>query len=568
MTPKRSRERFHIPLHVVMVNVLLYTPCHFLITALRAKYLHEPLTDKWEDHVPREVAVIANRLDGGLRKTFPLFYCVAVGQRDLLCLLEHPTSLCYKMFRNSFVILITLLRSSPNNCFADIDCLLLNAPTEDQFRADSRLTQVMEFIDRYQLTSLFAMPTPSPHEGIIITTFDVYKRIAPHHSEECKARTERSPLHSSCHQNPLPVPSKDEESDDSIYDLTINSSSSSSSTNSSPNSSQRVVQFIDSPFDVDLKDYLDACYDFDEKSHSFEHAIAIGTFKQRYDALVRHNNQSACDMIKWARVIFDMVEIDRMCHFTHGIVCGRTCSFFADLMRSFRVCCTETETTVPDNALAYFLDSRLRIRFGSITHLTPVARLRNSTTPACGTGNGSETAVSLYPPSHDCGLSHYRGTPVDLFNTQVTQHVNAIARQRKKARLHEQESSPSPSPERTATSNTLSSNTLQSTPSLHANPPATPVRPRRSPRLVTSQSPALSLLAYHYPTTPPPSESKTDVPRTPIVWFSDDDDSATTLETQIPPMTPVNTPGPDSLFSYMLEDQGDETEYHPSWDQQ
>ena len=539
---KDLQVTYRLPAWVVMVNILLYTPCHALVTALRAKYLYSPSSNDWERLVPASVVSCANHLDKNLQKTFPLFYCVAVGQRQLVCLLKQTTSPCYKLFRDAFVILITLLRSSPDKYRADMDVLLALAPSFRQFSLVPELEPVMSFIERFHITTHFTLELPSisPIHTAICLAVGVYEYIAPHESDNCPSYLERCDLHDNRHQGCLPPQNSSSSS------RTVSSSSENSPLNvsSSSSNSQTLVQsqgnhfvvarhnsgtFCPSPFEVDLSAYIDSCYELGEESYSFEHFIRTGEYKTAHENLVRHNPTSFCDVYLWSRIIYDLAELDRKYQQTHSNVNGTNCNLLSGLMMIFRASITSLDTSIPHQSVAYFLDSRLRVNPSEITASTSMIDIRNRTTPRCGSGSGMP--ISFVPPTHDCSKSYRFLIPPSQHNYTLRGESDIIRDKNKKRcvdyRLKQKKAKSQPDRETKDNScSSLSSSSSSSTTTTTTTTATTTIAPlngRTPSRRVAGLLPENNGLTR----TQAASYVTTHFPRSPFETFIEDDDDDT-----------------------------------------
>lgn len=431
---------FALPPQIVNINVLLYTPCHILMVALRAKYIHAPLTDDWIHHVPACVTQTVNKLDRGLAKTFPPFYCVCVGQYQIECLTRsRHNSPDLLLYRDAMCVLITMLRSNPSHYATEMDRLLFHAPSEAEFRRDSAFNAVMAFIDRHELTTIFSRENPmcSTKEATLITKLRHFLTITVHLGD-CPSNTNRSYLHTNVDQQPTPprvgdnrsvVADKCPNAPDAISKNRVEGTTTRVENKEDSNQPDQFKMGSDdvvfathnlpatSVWEVDLHHFVQACYSLDRNcSYNLNLLKDVeGKFRDAYQAVLRHNSKCSGDLRCVLNSLFYMIENDRVHHYGHSLIRGNQCSYLSQLMASFRRNNASLDMRCPDYAPAYFVIPRLRVTWQSIHQLLPLAQVRTVTTPMCGIGTGK--VITMMPGTTDCTKDHRGQRPMYLYSS-------------------------------------------------------------------------------------------------------------------------------------------------------
>lgn len=454
---------------LTFVNILNSSPAHVLITACRFKYFYSQDSNKWKKIASKAIVDASNELDPDLRKTFPLFYCIAVGQRQYNCLRLKTRSFDYLQYRDANVKLVSILRSSPPEYFGDMCEFLKESPTEEAYRAMNQLDEVMEFIDRFDLTTRFSGPYPCSRddESTLINSLQTYLTITVHDSPKCKSLKTISVFHTFCHQKCKPRTS--------ASTCSTSGSSSSSSLNDS-------VPPITS-FEHNLRTYINACYALTGNHNDFTHLISTPSdFQRCYQAFIQHNGIHDI-LLSYAAIIFHQSEISRKGPFCHAHVQGQYVHFLGQLTRSFCSAVATLDERMSGNALAYYLDPKCMHRLipsGSLAEPTMVRELYHPS-PSCW----------AYNPASDCkqtlraqGASYRYNTvpsvPTRRYSAAHTKPKRARQQDDSSASSVTSSSTPPPSPQ-TVLAETKQNSTTTS--NLNFDSPIPPLQLRRSPRL-------------------------------------------------------------------------------------
>ena len=311
-------------------NIMNYSPCHMLISACRAKLIRG---NTWKDFTPSQIIDATSFLDPDLRKTYPLFYCIYVGQMQYPCLHRRSRGHNSLLFRDANVLLAMLLRSSDDRFFTHIDAFLRSTPPEDYYRSLESLKGVHDFADRHILSMRLSRsdPTGLADEETLVTSLHTFLTAS---------------VHSSCQQDVSRFFNFNHQGVRQLRMISDN---------------ERVPD--PTLLEFDLVAFIQACNNLAANTRHDLVTLAsqTGSFQNAYQRLLRHNDDSQ-RVRTFAQIIFLNSQLTRTNFTRSANVQNGNPDFFNELVNSYNVARSNLAYRADDTSLAYYLLEECKLR--------------------------------------------------------------------------------------------------------------------------------------------------------------------------------------------------------------